>query len=1628
MKYFWSAFFVMGVLSISIGTSTKLDPLIIRALSLQDRTSKLINPAPKADPTLTVFHAGGLLTLNLTDNENKTHFDTLSAYADLLEKDKKNPGKPSAFEWHAADPKNLTLVREGVRTTVPLTDLGEAGTKEFPKLKKKLEESLRLGALGTVEAVLKVEGIASLTGASAPKTTVPLNDPAYIAIRNDFLVLKKDLESASDRVSVHSSEDPRSLSVLEAADIYYQIQTEFYANYLRNAHAEDEAVVGERETKISKLESERANDFGGFLKRAALTFIPTGGLFAAYDPYDKELKQASLIDRKHGAVRYSPSGLDDMNLKLNAKTALPLYKDANLSRWDGRKIAKPFNTRHVADANGANQRIEIFMNFEEKRLIEYSVLSSPKTKHAYLKLLQMVAIRERMVNRWTLRRMLDLPIRPDKDRAVNACGADLVAYQLDKPKPVNLMRNFTSLGALDRFNDFTAIIPKLEPALLGHPLLTDDQYTDLILYYLSGFTEYGGLVIQNFGGDYGKVHDYVLKNYVAIFRQKEDDDLKPLTRDFLIQYNLPADDISTSAVGERMASRAFEFRRGLLADRLIQLVVDKMKFTSVKPAAMVALADQRVDEFLKDVEPKWRSAQKTALVDALIKAQNVDWLLGLAKIRYRQFEDKTLTIAAPGARAVKIQGEVEGITKALKKKPWYSGDRTKAEYYMRDYSSRIAFSRTRLGDRLVPVTPEQLSQFFFKKIQALKDGGPEAEAKTAAEVLDNATVMHFMQNYFGEIGALYQKAVEANMNPNAPAKDLKGTCGKACGSVVVKEQARRLTDEGKTSLQSVEITEDNTPLASFLIPTATKVIADFESAIARLPAVSAPDAVERRVVAATGKIDAFNPHLSRTHGAAVSESTGIGAAGLRRQIAYYTAQKAAKDNYYIANEGDRKKARNLLNQALAVLGLAQVAAGADWAPGFRHVVQHYNTGTIGSVGGQVDDYWELRDLISTERIVDMQMGPAPKAGGLALLERVVGTLFDQEILANIIENEVYGRAPVLALQNTSEASADKAPQGIWTRLTQGSSSTPSLLRLMAPLFNKNGKVDHGWNLPAARSVFYRHLYRAGMNDVGKVEDFCEADLRDYEHDEKFKRMFKSIDGLRANFGSRGDSKKWDDEVSKVIRTRPQAFIEDFIDPISMPIMIAFGILFAWEIGSAIVVALLAGGTSTLAGIGALIGSVFGTAGRFLALQLTGNLAPVQILFTIQSILMASVYCYQLPPELDYQFQIANSQIVTEQVSLVDREKLQKTREEVVSSRFWARFGIIAEIGQGVGFTAPGVLRTLGFKGASFAKDLTEGVSVAARDRVVAESLPQLVKEHGFNKGVALYTQRIVKAALKGDRAPVVKELATDRDLAHVMSERMAPLMGSKKAVLHFYSEMIQASETEIATTAKTVKELSDQMKAIKKSSQWSDFRAYLKNLDLKYGKDEKYFRLIVDADYRPSPVKFIVGVHGETELVEPVVKFAEANVKNSREIEIGVAFARMRDQEYRLEYLKNTQKRIQAIETTKVGVDETREVLSGLSLSDWQMHEKILLRVTKANAEDAKVDVKAVKKIFKGFNYLTEDYKKLNHRMVTVSQGIRSGIADLRINKNGVVKELDPEEIKAHPERFEYLTIDLDDL
>ena len=68
-KYFWSAFLVLGVLSISIG-SNRLDPLIVKALALQDRTSKLMDYAFTEGTNVTVVGDAGVRTFVLADGES----------------------------------------------------------------------------------------------------------------------------------------------------------------------------------------------------------------------------------------------------------------------------------------------------------------------------------------------------------------------------------------------------------------------------------------------------------------------------------------------------------------------------------------------------------------------------------------------------------------------------------------------------------------------------------------------------------------------------------------------------------------------------------------------------------------------------------------------------------------------------------------------------------------------------------------------------------------------------------------------------------------------------------------------------------------------------------------------------------------------------------------------------------------------------------------------------------------------------------------------------------------------------------------------------------------------------------------------------------------------------------------------------------------------------------------------------------------------------------------------------------------------------------------------------------------------------------------------------------------------
>jgi hypothetical protein len=1304
---------------------------------------------------------------------------------------------------------------------------------------------------------------------------------------------------------------------------------------------------------------------------------------------------------------------------------------------------------------------------------------NPQTKHGYLKLLQTTAIRERMTNRWSLRRMMGVPMKENSERKVQACGTDLVSYRLDGPTNVAGMENYSSLWQLDRFTDFEALIPKVAPALLGHPLLSDEAYVNLVLSYISSFDEYTPFLVNNFYGDSATLVEKIREAQGPDMKRIEDASVEASADELLRTYNLPADDLSPEWIAERTAWRAYELRKHFLADSLVTLG-GLIGFNSVTGAKAMKLADDVVDAAVKGREQSWRKAQSAALLSAVRGNWNLKFISSRNSARALEFERKVLPIAATGARGVQIQLAVESamkrIKEAVKKRDpkFTSNDRTKPEYYTGANLDRISYLKLGLKDRVVPVTPDQLSRLFYRKLELLADGdAPRAERTAVLKVAQNKAVMKYMELFFADVAGQYQEALDRKPTAPAPIKN-EESCSPllGCGSNSASEKVARGLAAGEgapQTLRDVEIDETNTPLESLLVPAAKKAMADFQKALETSAKYNAPKIEEGAVVGGTSPSrDRIREKYARLNTIrefptrAVVDRTAVA-----KPYIPDLAKAMATENFYVSDTAQRAKAKELMEEAFAMIGLSVAGVGADPSKGFEHKQTGGYSGGVGMPSAPKRDYWIVSNLRGVERVVQMQM---PKA---TLLEKIAGSALDQKILGNIVENDAYARAPMLAMQDSSGSVQDKEPEGRYNRFVNGTYFVPSMLRSGVKYFDKNRKTDNGWDVPNIRNTFQMHLYRAGANDVGKVEDFCEADLRDYGNDDKFKNMFKSITGLRDAFGSQGAAREWDEQITKDIRSKSQALLEDYIDPISMYLFVAVLLVMAWQLAPLILGFFSAAGAATTVG-GALAaaGEMIGAFAKISMLLAVGNASPLMVLFTTQSILMGSVFCYQLPPQLDYAFQVTNSQITSDRVLLANREKLQNTREELTSSRMWARFAVGMEVFQLGVFTAPGVYRTLGFKGTRLIGKLTKDIDPELAKRIANESLDKLVKENGVRKGLALYSERIKVAIQNLDRASAVKEGAKASDLTEVMVQRAAPRFTDANLLRKIYgvtaefdevtkelkfvsTGYLKNVESQITKQRELITELQKAAGEIKKSSQWAEARAYIRNLKYKYGEDAKYFRLIVAKDYDEAAQALAAGVRPENASgMADAVGSAKAlkqvmTGKNAKEIQILVEFAKLRDLEYKAGLLRKYGKILNGVKGDRLPLEVVQKHLRAFTLEDWQANQSLILDAvrrpltkaesalkwkallgfkTSARAYEAQVPKAFFKDLYKGFDYITQDYKSLNPKLVTLSKGVKNGVADLSIDRLGHENAIDPNDIIANPEDYEFLTIHLDDL
>ncbi len=735
--------------------------------------------------------------------------------------------------------------------------------------------------------------------------------------------------------------------------------------------------------------------------------------------------------------------------------------------------------------------------------------------------------------------------------------------------------------------------------------------------------------------------------------------------------------------------------------------------------------------------------------------------------------------------------------------------------YVEGIPFRQSWKRYGLKQFAAPTTPEQISSFFHKKLELMsglatskllkgletQNGTREygkpwvkpshfvlnqhglAEEYMAVRIRSNRAVMKGMEIVFGKIAEAYaQAAQQADPERNMPAvmkmaamanKAGKKKPAESCQKVLVQPQtaatakgnaapkrgpAQEAAALDAAGTQEVcvappvdEETANAKVLESILVSAAKSGYQEFLVQMEKAPQHKNPERAKK----AMERMSAEMKLKSREQSIAVRDNTYV-APRIPTPLLLKTPPnqplakasptptptpeatkkfRPGRDQTFAMDENeayvapaDREEAKFLMTEALAMLGLGSAATGERWGTSTKIWYRPHR----------------VLSWLMTEHFIQRQL---PQA---TLLERMAGTALDQVAMGQALEQEAYARAPILAIQPSWMPKSEEDSPNFLTRV------------------QKYWTPQKGWDVAAFDMIFREVLVAAVRNDIDKVETYCRADIRNYQDDIDFRNMFNSTSGIRAALSQMEGVDRWDAEIQKEARSLKQIILQDYIDPYGMYIFIGMMLVIAWQFAPVILSVMHA---STLAaavqGIGAAVGKL--TVSRFLWIMLTGNMAPVNVMFASQTVLMISVYMFQMPVQIEHHFQVANSQITRTSLpgylldrSLVDREKMQAMRAELSSNQGMTKFAAVAEVAAFAGFTIPGALKTLGFTGSRKLAQLSQGLDPKILNDAKVPSFGELMKEHGGLKGMQIYLGRVGIAMKSLNRIPTVLPGAASR--------------------------------------------------------------------------------------------------------------------------------------------------------------------------------------------------------------------------------------------------------------------------
>lgn len=325
----------------------------------------------------------------------------------------------------------------------------------------------------------------------------------------------------------------------------------------------------------------------------------------------------------------------------------------------------PTKARHVKNGDTANLDIEFVITEEQKQFAEFLVLArdpadwtysfiedrmnegqsfdkgrlgkrnpySFTRTEDYARILQFVAVRDSLVNRYTLNKLFDKPV---SERTVEACGQGFLSF---RPNETKLMRGsdaYQELGANDRWKRYSDKLSELGKLVQDRPVLSPQQ---------------SGAIVNKIGEDNADVINvknqdtYYMEQLSigaenvevenALFQQRMDSILK--------LSSLNGDELTAGPAAERLARIVFRFR----SDAHKKVIRENLQKDT--PTLKGEVIEKAVDAALAKRKQKYIDALKSAIMTELADLDRAANTPKLAKQFYdAKIEQYQKTLAAAG--------------------------------------------------------------------------------------------------------------------------------------------------------------------------------------------------------------------------------------------------------------------------------------------------------------------------------------------------------------------------------------------------------------------------------------------------------------------------------------------------------------------------------------------------------------------------------------------------------------------------------------------------------------------------------------------------------------------------------------------------------------------------------------------------------------------------------------------------------------------------------------------------------------------------------------------------------------------------------------------------------------------